>query len=362
MLAVYSTFSLAALWYVAFTVDRPTSDISHLDESHLPEGTIEDSPSAPHMSNLSHVAADQQISQGSGTTATSSFDNSSTTSAGPAPICTDRLICHHFEERLGNCLFQYASLLGVSWALNRTAVFSGKPEMDQVLQTPPMRLDGHPDLEKRCSAAKTVFEKSCYKFDSDLLKLDPCVDYRLGSYLQSWRYFDQFQTRIREALTFNQSVRAEAQGIVDAIRAQYSNSTLIGLHVRRGDFEKPMHMRVGYPMAGPDYLNRSVSYFQTRHADSVFVVASENVNWCKANMPAGARVVFLDVHQPEVDLCVLSLTDHIIITFGSFSWWAGYLNPGTTVYMKDFIKSGTQLGKLFNLNGEDYVYPGWIPL
>lgn len=45
-----------------------------------------------------------------------------------------KLLCHKFSGRLGNELFQYASVLGLAFTLNRTAVFKGSIFLEPALR------------------------------------------------------------------------------------------------------------------------------------------------------------------------------------------------------------------------------------
>ena len=68
-------------------------------------------------------------------------------------------------------------------------------------------------------------------------------------------------------------------------------------------------------------------------------------------------------NSAPVDIASLTLTDHMIVSIGTFGWWAGYLNPGIKTYMKDFIRPGSPFSNSFDdLNATDYIYPGWIGL
>ncbi|XP_076457352.1 galactoside 2-alpha-L-fucosyltransferase Sec1-like [Babylonia areolata] len=275
-----------------------------------------------------------------------------------------KLLCVWSAARLGNQLFEYASALGIALSLNRTAVFFGG-QLERVLKN--FKKAYVPGLTasqvvKRCVQGRRLKETTCCTFSENLTRLDPGYDYRVGTYLQSYRYFDKYQPVIREALTFNDDIRLRADAIVKGLRRVHSSSTLVGLHVRRGDIARGWLQERGYPVASPEYLSRSLAYFTRRYTNCVFVVASDDLEWCEQNFPEGYNVRFLVDNEPAVDMSVLISTDHVIITSGTFSWWIGYLNPGTTVYMKDFIKPNTNFARLFRPDGEDYVYPGWIPL
>lgn len=273
-----------------------------------------------------------------------------------------KLVCHSFTGRLGNQLFQFASTLGISYTLNRVAVFKGASDLESWLKTSFKHPTRQAEFESRCDKAKSVGESSCCKYDERLTQLDPNFDYWVGMYLQSWKYFDQHKQRILQALTFSDSIVSTARDVVQQLREKYKNSTLIAVHNRRGDFASEHNRRLGYPTAPPEYFNRSMTYFKSRFSNPVFVVASEDINWCKANFPSGFEVTYLDQRPPAVDMRILSSLDHIVTTFGTFTWWAGYLNPGVTVYMKDFIVPNSFIGNQFEGNGTGYIYPEWIPI
>ncbi|KAK7105255.1 galactoside alpha-(1,2)-fucosyltransferase 2-like [Littorina saxatilis] len=271
-----------------------------------------------------------------------------------------RVLCHRFKGRLGNELFQYASTLGLALTLNMTPVFLGSQHLPYVLKTFNQTSADSSTFVNRCKKAKAANEVSCCKFDEKLTHLDPSQDCTVGTYLVSYKYFEHHEPEIRKALTFTDEIRNESSHVVQELRQKHNTSTLIGVHVRRGDMAKEHNIKLGYPQVSPDYLNRSMAFFRSRYPDCVFVVGSNSLQWCKDNVPSGYHVHYLTGHSPAVDMSVLSSMDHTIITFWSFSWWVGFLNAGTTVYVKDFIVNETQIGR--QLDGSSFTYPRWVPL
>ena len=277
---------------------------------------------------------------------------------------TSKLLCHTFGGRLGNELFQYSATLALALTMNRTPVFSRARFLPTVLKTFSVPSANLTQLRTRCQHAKSAKEISCHKYTEKLAHLDPDFDYKIGLYFATYRYFEKHQPYIREALTFSDAVRKESEQYVQTFRRKYRSSTLIGVHLRRGDVAREDKQILGYPMASPDYVSRAVALFEARYPSSVFVVGSDSLQWWRKHFPRGHRVEFLDQppHAPAVDMMILASLDHTITSYGSFSWWVGYFNRGTTVFMKDFILNGTMIGNSFHPNGEGYVYPGWIPL
>lgn len=274
-----------------------------------------------------------------------------------------KLLCHSFMGRLGNELFQYASTLGLALTLNRTPVFLNAKHIPRVLKTFFVPSGNLSDLKTRCARARSAPETSAYRYTEKLAHLDPRYDYEIGTYLLSYRYFEKHQDYIRKAVTFSDAIRNESERFVRQLRQKYNSSTtLVGLHLRRGDQATERNRKNGHPLTTPDFINRSVAYFEKRYPNCVFAVASDSLQWCREHFPKGHKVVFSEKHAPAVDMMILASMDHTVISSGTFSWWVGYFNNGTTVYLKDFIIPNTVIGRLFAPRGEGYIYPGWIPV
>jgi hypothetical protein len=72
--------------------------------------------------------------------------------------------------------------------------------------------------------------------------------------------------------------------------------------------------------------------------DASFLVFSDtpdDIAWCRAHLGLSdrAQVSFGDGLDPVLDLFALAKCDHLILSSGTFSWWAGYLGerPGRRV-------------------------------
>ncbi|XP_070173460.1 galactoside alpha-(1,2)-fucosyltransferase 2-like [Littorina saxatilis] len=165
-------------------------------------------------------------------------------------------------------------------------------------------------FENRCKLSAPAFEVSCCKFEEKLTRLNSSKDFTIGNYLQSYRYFQDHEAVIRQALTFTGEIRSESSKVVQELRQNHSTSPLIGVHVRRGDMASESKRKHGYPQVSPDYLNRSMAFFRSRYPDCVFVVGSDSPEWCKESILSGHHVHFLTAHSPAVDMHVLSSLDH----------------------------------------------------
>jgi len=86
--------------------------------------------------------------------------------------------------------------------------------------------------------------------------------------------------------------------------------------------------------------------------------------WNKAaTKNSTSTVIFCEGKREEVDLALLSLADHSIITVGTFSWWAGWLAGGNVIYYGKFPRKDSRLSHAaFSTHLKDYYPQDWIPL
>ena len=120
----------------------------------------------------------------------------------------------------------------------------------------------------------------------------------------------------------------------------------------------------GHNPVTPEYVSRAMTYFLVRFQYVHFVVASQDTSWCRKYVARDRKdVTIMEGNSAAVDMAALTLTDHMIVSIGTYGWWAGYLNPGMKTYMKDFIGANSDFSESFDdLNATDYIYPGWVPL
>nr|KAG5698892.1 hypothetical protein BaRGS_006786 [Batillaria attramentaria] len=297
------------------------------------------------------------------------------------------------KGRLGNWLFHYASSLALAKRLNAHLVMLKCRRLNRTLES---TITNDPDLEQQCADAEYVDARFCCVFYPALFDLPPNRSYVIDGYLQSWRYFSWCDAEVRKALTFKEKIVAKATSVVQTLRNASRGSVLVGVHVRRGDYLKEHMSEVGRKAAPANYFHRAMAYFQekcgkrnkerrpgqslqsaeaefgregelgkSRGSEVEFVVAcaDDAGNWCETNLlNKTAAVSILPPNSPAVDMLVLSMLDHVIISVGTFSWWVGYLSRGTVVYYKDFVEAGSRFGKEFGSNLSDYMPPSWIPI
>ena len=317
--------------------------------------------------NLSAEQAASRQSKASGVL------NPSASTAAPAPkkrpiYVSDpskSVICHTFSPgRLGNHLFEYASILGIAETTNKTFFFFNDEELQKVLKHPPVQ-ESSLLMRDRCRHAERLRDSRGCQYDRRLINLEPGKDYVIGNYLQSWMYFDVTRDAVREAMTFADDIVRNANRVLNSLKLQFPNTTFVGVHVRRGDLATNRKSSKGYRTASPEFFQRAMTYFRRRFSRVMFVVLGYDPKWSvEHTTPVDNDVVVLEPNSPAVDMQILSMTDHMIRTVGTYGWWAVFKMAGrpTVVVLKEFVKPNSFIGSCYSANAVDYMLPGWIAM
>ncbi|XP_041361708.1 galactoside alpha-(1,2)-fucosyltransferase 2-like [Gigantopelta aegis] len=212
----------------------------------------------------------------------------------------------------------------------------------------------------------------CCIYDKTFLNFPSNSNYRLGDYLQSWKYFQNHTAAIRKQFTFNKTITAKAQELLHNVMVEYKRRTsnvsdttnaeqptFIGVHIRRTDFANSVHKSLGYPLASKEYIVKAMEYYTNKFSKVIFLICSDSIDWVKSNFNS-SNMFYSVGNSPEVDMCILSSCNHSIMTVGTFGWWASFLAGGETVHYKHLARKGSKLRREYSSDYKDYFYPGWI--
>lgn len=265
------------------------------------------------------------------------------------------------ERRLGNTMFTYASLLGIAVQNNMTPVISEGIRLTHIFNITTTITD---DLANIMGHYDTYEEygKRGGAFDINLMELNSRLNVRLLGYLQSWKYFSRAENEVRRNFAFRDNVKTSAQNYISKLLlglAESAKPVLVGIHVRMGDMMEDYYRQYGYVTAPPEYFQRAMNYFKRKYNRVQFVVCSDNIRWSIENL-RGPGIAFSEGNTEAVDLAILSSCDHMIISVGSFGWWAAWIANGTTIYYKKWPRPLSQLE--YQVEKRDYFPPHWIPM
>lgn len=100
--------------------------------------------------------------------------------------------------------------------------------------------------------------------------------------------------------------------------------TTVAIHVRRTDYLKEYR----YGFLGPLYYKRAISYMKSQLSNPLFVVFSDDMEWCRQEFKEDGFLFFDDIswQADYLQLHLMSKCTHQIIANSSFSWWGAWLN------------------------------------
>mgnify|MGYP001562168640 CR=1 FL=1 len=166
----------------------------------------------------------------------------------------------------------------------------------------------------------------------------------LSGYFQSEKYLN------RDLILDLYSIDSKSY---DHIKSKYLDiDTSISLHVRRGDYLDKLDR---HPPTELSYCQDAVDYFGSNYN---FYVMSDDIKWCKENLK-GDNFFFIDGEPDHIDLWLMSLCEHNIITNSTFSWWGSWLNKNKD---KKVIAPKQWFGISKHLNSKDLYCDNWTIL
>jgi len=277
-----------------------------------------------------------------------------------------------FAGGLGNQMFQYAALYGISKANGFRPLICGPTVVGRVFrQLKVKRIEQEVSMVTKSYGV--YLERKSNAFDSRALSLNFMRNIVLDGFYQSWRYFDHVRSEIRKQFHFRSTTVAAINNFLsDSAKLLAPSSTdsdnpcvYVGIHIRRGDLLDSDNVDAGYTVPDASYFSRALKYFGKKYDRVVFVVCSDDMFWSTSNVQSvqsNTVVVYSQFSSlsPEFDLALLTHCNHTIVTVGSFGWWAAWLAGGETVYYRDFPRHGSSLRENFRMS--DYYLPQWIAM
>lgn len=268
---------------------------------------------------------------------------------------------------IGNHLFFFAGVMHGAWLTGRKPIIlsSRQTKLDKAFDLNTT----HMDNSMICPVKHIdVTDKYVYNYDIEFLNdVEANVSIWLQGTFCSWKYTQPIEAELRRKLRFRQELMKFANTFLSAnVPRGWKPDTFVrvGVHVRRGDYLRRSYVNAGFTVASKDYLKTAMTYFVKRYTRIQFIVASNGIAWCLKNIELSSfdreriNITFSVRHSTEQDLVLLASCDHMIMTTGTYSWWAAWLANGTTIYYKNFPRRGSLIWhpKI----AVDYFPPWWI--
>lgn len=163
----------------------------------------------------------------------------------------------------------------------------------------------------------------------------------LSGFWEDGAYFVDILPTVRRRLQpRDPQVIARAHALVE--RARGAGGPVIGVHLRRGDRAPGGVSFAPFSTLPPAYFREAEARFSGERNFLVFSDTPEDIAWCRDHLGLGedANVTFGEGRDPILDMFALVKCDHVILSAGTFSWWAGYLGerPGRRVIVPNALQ------------------------
>lgn len=139
------------------------------------------------------------------------------------------------------------------------------------------------------------------------------------------RYFDEIRNQLIIDIQPIYDRRPENKELYDVIEKKNS----ICVSVRRGDYISNVNNAKRLNVCNKGYWNNAIKYMDEHVENPVYVVFSDDIEWCKVHMEClrGKNCYYETGNDPIWEkLRLMYLCKHFIISNSTFSWWAQYLS------------------------------------
>ncbi|XP_056398435.1 galactoside alpha-(1,2)-fucosyltransferase 2-like isoform X2 [Hyla sarda] len=260
--------------------------------------------------------------------------------------------------RLGNLMGQYATLYALA-KMNGHKAYIVPDMYNQLSKIFKIRLPVlHQDVMNRIQWRHYGLQD----WMSDEYRYIEGEYVNLVGYPCSFTFYHHIRDEILREFTFHDFIKEESNAYLEKIRGNKKNITFVGVHVRRGDYVQVMPNTWKGVIADKGYLQKATDYFRNKYENPLFVVTSNEMDWCKENINNSlGDVNFAGDGQegsPARDFALLAHCNHTIMTIGTFGIWVGYLVGGETIYLSDYVLPDSPFLKVFKY--EAAFLPEWI--
>lgn len=238
---------------------------------------------------------------------------------------------------LGNQMFQYAALYSLGKKTDTKCVIPSCFLMDTDSKRPGGRSDVneielytafknltlekmHPkEIVSKIPELVQFDESQNFTYNKNLFSVKPPMN--VNGYFQSPQYFDDFSEDIRKEFVFEDSLKSRMTQKLQSYKKNFNASKICAVHFRRSDYSGKSHYHTN--LEWETYYLPALRAISNRFSDISFLVFSDDIPWCKQNLPD--LFMYSDCTDQYEDLCLMSLCDAHIIANSSFSWWGSYL-------------------------------------
>lgn len=250
--------------------------------------------------------------------------------------------------RLGNQMFQFASLKGIANHNGYEFCFPPSKRSNEWTDHQlfePFKLSFTSQLNIQfIDQDRPVYSERSFSFDGNLF--NNCPDWvTLHGYFQTEKYFKHIRDEIRGDFSFKNEILSPCQEMISTL------SNPLSLHIRRTDY-----------ITNPNHTTLETNYYQKAlqefDDDMQVLVFSDDPEWCKRQeLFDDDRFLIAEGNSNYIDLCLMTLCKYHIIANSSFSWWGAWLSDSQKIVAPSGWFTGSNNE---HIDTKDLIPDGWM--
>ena len=265
----------------------------------------------------------------------------------PQPIPLKGWVGARLVARRGNQLFVMASSYGIAqgrgarWCIQNLE--ESLLENLVIFNTTPLACPSDVHFTE-------VSEEGRFQHYAQHMLLDSHENVMVGTYLQSFKYFAE------SGLPFRLAKAGWAQQWVQSRHIQ------VGIHIRRGDMLQPGNTNEATIQYFVNAIQRL--HIMTHQAAFNYVICTDDITWVQQQQLFQGMTV-TEGTSPDEDMSILAACEHIIMSVGTFGWWANYLklqSEGYSLYLDKPFNTEASAVAAAGFDPADHFPHRWVPI
>jgi hypothetical protein len=219
-----------------------------------------------------------------------------------------------FNGRLGNNLFQIATVLQIAEELGTNFIF---PETTWAGHRGNISVDlSMFDYNFKRGTIQT--SNSCYESQFHYTPIKSIDDLTIHGFFQSSKYFNSIRNKLLDTYF------SPSKHIVTQLSNYNISENSLGISVRRGDY---LMLQDNHCVLSSDYYQDAINLYFQNNIDQIFIF-SDDIEWCKDVFGEEAHYI---QDTPGTQLFLMSKMKHLILSNSTFAWWGAYLNTNNGI-------------------------------
>ena len=226
----------------------------------------------------------------------------------------NQLISTKLMGGLGNQLFSISHALSQGWKNNRPVVF--QPYSYTPLQGNTTNYYINNIFKKLTFSNNFNNFNTVKELSFDFNPVSPLSTNTIfEGYFQSSKHWYGYDDDIQNIFQPDENIKTYLNKKYPEIK----NENTVSIHIRRGDYVNSPSI---HPIISLDYINKALTLFDSY--SNIFIFTDDH-NWVNKNF-LDKKYILVNEEFDWLELYLMSLCNHNIISNSTFSWWGSFLN------------------------------------